>query len=68
MEEYLALSRYTGEGLGHASSDETDFDDSPWEALSSLRNGCGGRGRRWSESEERRERELGLVCKIKKII
>lgn len=42
MEEYLALSRYTGEGLGHASSDETDFDDSPWEALSSLRNGWGG--------------------------
>lgn len=26
----------------------------------------GGGGRRWSESEERRERELRLVCKIKK--
>ena len=45
MKGYLAQPRYREEGLGPASSDMTDFVDSPWEASHSLRNGWGVGGR-----------------------
>lgn len=35
-------------------------------ALSPLRSGCGGNRRRWGGREKWRERELGLICKVKK--
>ena len=60
MEGYLAQPRYSGEGLGPASIDVTDFVDSPWDASHSLRNRW-----EWGEQEEGREKELELVCKIR---
>lgn len=37
MEGYISQPRYRVEGLVSASSDITDFVDSPWEASHSLR-------------------------------
>ena len=54
MEGYLAQPRYRDEGLGPASSNLTDFVDSPWEASPSLRSGWGGGLR---EGERRGKRE-----------
>ena len=45
---YLAQPRYRREGLGPASSNVTDFVDSPWEASPSLRSRL---GRRWGGQE-----------------
>lgn len=54
------------EGLGLPSSNVPDIIDSPWDAAPSLRNGWEiGVQRRWGEQENRREREPGLVCKLR---
>lgn len=66
MEEYLSHSRYRGEGIDPASSNETDFVDNPQEASSALRS-----GRRWGGEkvgvERKQEGEgnwIGIYNKI----
>lgn len=39
MEGYLPQPKYRGQGFGTASSDVSDFVESPWEASPSLRSG-----------------------------
>lgn len=46
-------------------SDGTDFIDSPWEAIPSLRRWGQARGR-CGEPDKAKEGELQLICKIKK--
>lgn len=65
MEGYLTQPRFGGRGIGSGLSFMTDFVDSPWEVSPSEEWMGDGVGRRWEEGEDRRERELRLVCKIR---
>lgn len=59
------MPQYRGRGL---VLPQPDFIDSPREALPPLRSGQEWDGGRWEGLEKRREGELGLVCKMKKVL
>lgn len=68
MQGYIAQPRYRENGLGPTSSDMTEFVDSPWEILTFTEEWMGmGWGKLW-EAGGGMEREMGLVCKTKKLI
>lgn len=67
VEEQLVQSRLRGEDLGFASNDVSNFVDYLWEALASMKRGCGGK-KVGGVREEECDRKLEFVYKIKKII